>query len=175
MARSIGDTDGKSIGVISEPIVTEYSFSLATDHFIVLGSDGIWDVMENEEVVNFVECYRHHCLRQDPIDTQPGQGVRISPKTACIAQLLCEEARVRWFTIVEKEDVMIDDISAVVLELQTTDQKLQPAAEINRQQTIKAEDGTVVPQSQGSSPTRGKVDPRRGSLITGSFNVAQPS
>ena len=71
MARSIGDTDGKSIGVISEPIVTEYSFSLATDHFIVLGSDGIWDVMENEEVVNFVECYRHHCLRQDPIESQP--------------------------------------------------------------------------------------------------------
>jgi hypothetical protein len=30
--------------------------------------------------------------------------------------MLCEEARVRWLTVVEKEDVMIDDISAIVLE-----------------------------------------------------------
>ena len=64
MARSIGDTDGKSIGVISEPILTRYTFSMTTDHFIVLGSDGIWDVMENEEVVNFVECSRHDSLRE---------------------------------------------------------------------------------------------------------------
>ena len=126
MARSIGDTDGKSIGVISEPIVTEYTFSLMTDHFIVLGSDGIWDVMENEEVVNFVESYRHSCLRQ-PMEVPIGGSVKVRPASATIAQLLCEEARVRWFTIVEKEDVMIDDISAVVLELQTSDQNLQPA------------------------------------------------
>lgn len=65
MARSIGDTDGKNIGVISYPILTDYTSSVESDHFIVLGSDGIWDVMENEEVVNFVECYRHFCLRED--------------------------------------------------------------------------------------------------------------
>jgi len=103
MARSIGDTDGKSIGVISEPIVTDYSFSLETDHFVVLGSDGIWNVMENQEVVNFVECYRHHCLRYESLDShKPTKDLLISPKTACIAQLLCEEARVRWLTFVEK-------------------------------------------------------------------------
>ena len=31
--------------------------------------------------------------------------------------MLCEEARHRWFTIVEEEDVLIDDISCVVIEL----------------------------------------------------------
>jgi hypothetical protein len=31
--------------------------------------------------------------------------------------MLCEEARVRWLTLIEEEDVLIDDISAVVVEI----------------------------------------------------------
>lgn len=41
----------------------------------------------------------------------------ITPLNTNIARLLCEEARVRWLSVVEQEDVPIDDISAVVIEL----------------------------------------------------------
>jgi len=39
--------------------------------------------------------------------------------------MLCEEARIRWLAIVEHEDVMIDDISAVIIEF-STDKKAAP-------------------------------------------------
>jgi serine/threonine protein phosphatase PrpC len=47
MSRSIGDYLGKDIGIIAEPIVTTHTHSLTSDKFIVLASDGVWDVMEN--------------------------------------------------------------------------------------------------------------------------------
>ena len=40
----------------------------------------------------------------------------VTPSNSCIAHLLCEEARLRWLTLVECENVMIDDIGCVVIE-----------------------------------------------------------
>ncbi|CAJ1956538.1 unnamed protein product [Sphenostylis stenocarpa] len=53
MARAFGDFCLKEYGVISIP---EFSHRLLTDkdQFIVLASDGIWDVLSNEEVVGIV-------------------------------------------------------------------------------------------------------------------------
>ncbi|XP_047156749.1 probable protein phosphatase 2C 52 [Vigna umbellata] len=53
MARAFGDFCLKEYGVISIP---EFSHRLLTDkdQFIVLASDGIWDVLSNEEVVEIV-------------------------------------------------------------------------------------------------------------------------
>ncbi|KAK6919014.1 PPM-type phosphatase-like domain [Dillenia turbinata] len=53
MARAFGDFCLKEYGVISVP---EYSHRLLTDkdQFIVLASDGVWDVLSNEEVVDIV-------------------------------------------------------------------------------------------------------------------------
>jgi serine/threonine protein phosphatase PrpC len=118
MSRSIGDFDASNLGVISTPVTTAVQHTPGADFFIVAGSDGIWDVMENEEVANFVEKYRSNCLKET---SGPGRVKRYMPSNACIAQLLCEEARQRWITIVEEEDVMIDDISAVVWELHIED------------------------------------------------------
>jgi len=114
MSRSIGDIVGTEIGVISTPHLSTHKIQ-EEDAFIVLASDGVWDVMENAEVVDFVEAYRHHCRRgnytREPVEE------RTRPTNAPIAQLLCEEARMRWLTIVEEEDVIIDDISAVIVEM----------------------------------------------------------
>jgi serine/threonine protein phosphatase PrpC len=57
MARSIGDRTGESVGVICEPILTEARLT-GGEQFLVACSDGIWDVMNNEDVVNFVQCAR---------------------------------------------------------------------------------------------------------------------
>jgi serine/threonine protein phosphatase PrpC len=109
MSRSIGDSSGSSIGVISVPICTRLPRT-GSERFIVLASDGVWDVMDNEDVVNFVETYRKKCL----LDCQPPDVVNTNNTT--VAQLLCEEARIRWLGVVAEEDVMIDDISTIVLQ-----------------------------------------------------------
>ena len=58
MSRSIGDRIGKRLGIISEPIVNKLENTFESNYFLILGSDGIWDVMENKEVMDFVETYR---------------------------------------------------------------------------------------------------------------------
>jgi serine/threonine protein phosphatase PrpC len=117
MSRSIGDKTGKELGVIATPVTTTYKCAAEHDMFVVLGSDGLWDAMENDEVVNFVQHYRKTCKR----DLLSADTELVTPLSVSIAQLLCEEARYRWKYIVEDEDVMVDDISAIVLELQAPD------------------------------------------------------
>jgi len=40
--------------LISEPEIESIELNPMTDKFIVIGSDGIWDVMTSAEVVGFV-------------------------------------------------------------------------------------------------------------------------
>ena len=68
--------------------------------------------MDNEDVINFVEYYRLLACKQ----IKKHKDSEVTASNSCIAQLLCEEARVRWISIVETDDVMIDDISCAVLE-----------------------------------------------------------
>lgn len=53
MARAFGDFCLKNFGVISVPEVTHHRLT-ERDRFIVLATDGIWDVLSNEEVVGIV-------------------------------------------------------------------------------------------------------------------------
>ena len=90
MSRSIGDSAGNHVGIISTPVTSTYDRN-GQELFIVAASDGIWDVMSNQEVVSFVEKLRNASSRgitESPQDT-------ISNNTTCIAHLLCEEARKR--------------------------------------------------------------------------------
>lgn len=116
MSRSLGDTIAHEIGVSSVPIIASRQLKEGQDFFIVLGSDGLWDMMENQEVSDFVEAYRQRSVRGQQM---PLYVDVVEPSNVCISHLLCEEARARWLSIVEAEDVLIDDISCVVLELIT--------------------------------------------------------
>ena len=53
MSRSIGDTEAHEIGVTCDPITTVLDHKPDYDFFIVAGSDGVFDVMDNIDVVNF--------------------------------------------------------------------------------------------------------------------------
>ena len=58
MSRSVGDVLAKKAGVVAEPEVTMFVFDPQdslhiTPKFVVLASDGIWDVMSNEQVAEF--------------------------------------------------------------------------------------------------------------------------
>lgn len=111
MSRSLGDSMASQLGVCSDPIITVHEIT-NSDLFIAMGSDGVWDPMTNQEVADFVEAYRRNCVNG------PGtQEAIISPHCVNIAQLLAEEARLRWRGICEAQDVPIDDISTIVVEL----------------------------------------------------------
>ena len=76
VSRSIGDVVAHQVGVSCEPEIFEKELD-SDDHFIVIGSDGVWDAMSSCEVVGFIfqkmETNREKC-----------------------AVLLAEERRNRW-------------------------------------------------------------------------------
>ncbi|VFQ61796.1 unnamed protein product [Cuscuta campestris] len=76
MARAFGDFCLKDYGVISIP---EISHRVLTDRdkFIVLASDGVWDVLSNEEVV---------------------ETVVSAPSRSCAARMIVESAAREWKT-----------------------------------------------------------------------------
>ncbi|KAL5579216.1 hypothetical protein UlMin_011658 [Ulmus minor] len=53
MARAFGDFCQKDFGLISVPEITHRRLT-KEDEFIILATNGIWDVLSNEEVVNIV-------------------------------------------------------------------------------------------------------------------------
>ena len=92
MSRIIGDGCATSVGVTHDPEFLEMAI-IPEDKFIVLGSDGIWEFLPNEEVVKIVVPF-----------WKVGDV-----KGAC--EKLLQEAQDRW--VVEEE--VIDDITCVIV------------------------------------------------------------
>ena len=166
MSRSIGDKIAASVGVIAAPILNSFKMYPESDQFIVIASDGVWDVMENIEVVNFVERFRLACQVKDLNPVYPAKACN-----STIARLLCEEARYRWMGILEKEDVCVDDISCVVIELTSVEPSTSGTSEPQKTdrhhdmvfQSLTVE-GTVKLQREKvarNDPTRGSVADER--------------
>ena len=57
MSRSIGDRVAKTVGVINSPIKLAFNLKGGNFPFVVAASDGIWDVMTNSEVIDFIQHY----------------------------------------------------------------------------------------------------------------------
>ena len=92
MSRSIGDFIASSLGVISEPVITEFELTEDTK-FLVLASDGVWEFLDSNKVMNMVLPYYE----------------KNDPDNAC--KLLIKESTTWW----ENEDVVIDDITSIVV------------------------------------------------------------
>ena len=92
MSRSFGDGIAHSVGVISDPEITEYSF-LYEDKFIILASDGIWEFISSDECINLVKDFY------------------VKKDINGALNFLYKEASKRW--IIE-EDV-IDDITLIII------------------------------------------------------------
>ncbi|XP_045787672.1 probable protein phosphatase 2C 33 [Trifolium pratense] len=90
MARAFGDFCLKDFGLISIPEVS-YRRLTDQDQFVVLATDGIWDVMSNEQVVNIVAS---------------------APRSSA-AKLLVESAVLAWRTKLPSSKP--DDCSAICL------------------------------------------------------------
>lgn len=113
MSRSLGDVAGKQVGVISDPIIEFFPLVNFKDQFLVIASDGVWDTMNNEDVSNFVETFRNKCLNR----VVEHNDFEICEDNSTVARILAEEARFRWLGQCMEQDVLIDDISVIVIEL----------------------------------------------------------
>ena len=92
MSRSIGDMDAKKVGVIPNPQIVEYTIDFFSK-YMLLASDGIWEFISNEEAMRIGNKYY---LRNDP------KG-------------LCHELTQKAIKLWEKKDVVIDDITIIVV------------------------------------------------------------
>ena len=91
MSRSFGDEIAHDVGVICNPEIFDYHL-LKEDMFIILASDGIWEFISSEEVVDIVkEFYWKNDVKG-------------------AAECLYEEACKRWMN---KEGI-IDDITLII-------------------------------------------------------------
>lgn len=94
MARSIGDHNAATVGVIAEPEVNQYSFD-DRDAVMVIASDGVWELLDSQQVIDIVaQCY----------DSAPND----------IVDHIIEQAAYMWK--VEEGDYR-DDISCIVAKL----------------------------------------------------------
>ena len=93
MTRSFGDYYASTAGTISIPEVSEYKF-IPEDKFLILASDGLFEFMESNEVVNIVSEYYE---KNDIV--------------GC-SEFLYKESYRKW--IYEEEDT-VDDITIILV------------------------------------------------------------
>mmetsp|Transcript_23990 Transcript_23990/g.82944 ORF Transcript_23990/g.82944 Transcript_23990/m.82944 type:complete len:107 (+) Transcript_23990:746-1066(+) len=98
MSRSFGDSIVHGLGVAADPEVSEHAVQQG-DLFLILATDGVWDVLDNAAAVALV----HQHLTHSTGDWN----------TAEAADVLCHAARRRWETL----SPMIDDITALIVDL----------------------------------------------------------
>ena len=101
MSRSIGDSIAASVGVIATPDFIEHELR-PEDKYLVLMSDGIFEFISNEEIIEMIHTY-----------AQQGEG----PKE--VAKRLVKEARKRWQ---EEEEDVVDDCTVLVAYLSSDDE-----------------------------------------------------
>lgn len=107
MSRSLGDSIVHKSGVSAEPEVLEHALGEA-DEFLLLATDGVWDVVDNNHAVQMV----HSFVARSPAHWSPLEA----------ANSVVKFARGRW----EKLSPMIDDITCIVVKLQQHQQTGHP-------------------------------------------------
>ena len=94
MARSIGDHAAATVGVISEPEITEYDI-VEDDFAIIIATDGVWELLSSQQVADI--CH----------------GVK-SGDVQEMTEVVAEQASYMWK--VEEGDYR-DDITLIIIKL----------------------------------------------------------
>lgn len=97
MSRSLGDLIVHNVGVIAEPEVIEHVLE-GNDEFVILATDGVWDVVDNNQAVQLVATVSSKSPAWSTLEA---------------ALLLTRFARSRW----TKLSLTADDITCVVVKL----------------------------------------------------------
>ena len=97
MSRSLGDIDADACGVIPTPEVAFYQLRMGVDKFIVLASDGVWEFLSSDHVVEVVAGF-----------------LRRGEPAIVAARFLIAKAALAWRA---EEGDYRDDITAIVAHL----------------------------------------------------------
>jgi serine/threonine protein phosphatase PrpC len=111
MSRSLGDAIVHKCGVSAEPEVLEHVVD-DLDEFVIIATDGVWDVVDNAHAVQMVQnIISKYASSSGSSGGGGGGGGGWSPLEAshCVTKF----ARSRW----EKLSPMIDDITCIVVKL----------------------------------------------------------
>ncbi|KAF5463360.1 hypothetical protein F2P56_019279 [Juglans regia] len=111
MSRAFGDYCVKGFGLISVPEVTQRNIT-SRDQFVVLATDGVWDVVSNQEAVEIVSS---------------------TPDRAKSAKRLVEFAVHGWKS--KRRGIAMDDISAICLFFHSS--PFSPALQVHPCTTLK--------------------------------------
>jgi serine/threonine protein phosphatase PrpC len=115
MSRSLGDSVVHRFGVSAEPEITEYHLT-EMDEFVILASDGIWDVVDNNQAIQVIQNFitKGSAGGGGSGDRGGGGGGGGGGWDQLEAAVwLTKFARARW----EKMSAMIDDITCVVMKI----------------------------------------------------------
>ncbi len=96
MARSLGDLRLQRVGVIADPEIKRFQLNKDTDKFVVIASDGVWDHLDNQRVIDIAKRF---------IDQGAGKA----------AAAVSDAARKQWGI---QGGGYVDDITTVVVKLQ---------------------------------------------------------
>jgi integrin-linked kinase-associated serine/threonine phosphatase 2C len=119
ITRSIGDLIAHTIGVISDPEIT-FRFREQGDKFIVLGSDGVWDVMSSAEAVGLVL----NCETREES-----------------ANKLVEECKVRWNLL---NEVKLQQSRAILESSETNQKKINEKLEALKKSMVRDDITAIV-------------------------------
>jgi serine/threonine protein phosphatase PrpC len=97
MSRSLGDLVVHTVGVSAEPELIEHAVE-SHDEFVIIATDGVWDVIDNNQAVQLVASISSKSPLWSPLEA---------------AALLTKFARSRWTKLAQTAD----DITAIVLKL----------------------------------------------------------
>lgn len=100
MSRSVGDALAHEVGVSCEPDIHNQTIQ-NNDHFVILGSDGLFDVIDNDQVAELTQIF---------LSREPQHPTNLEK----IASFLATTARKRWESFGIEN---IDDITCVVIAL----------------------------------------------------------
>ena len=92
MTRSFGDHAAAEVGCIAEPEILEMNMT-EDDKFLVIASDGVWEFLENDEVVKIIEPhYKNNSAEK-------------------AAEALIKESLKKW----KQEENVVDDITCIII------------------------------------------------------------
>jgi len=97
MSRSLGDSIAHKSGVSAEPEILDHSID-EYDEFMIIATDGVWDVVDNNQAVQMVNNFASKSSQWSTVEA---------------ATCVCKFARSRW----EKLSPMIDDITCLVVKI----------------------------------------------------------
>lgn len=100
MSRALGDEEAQALGLRSDPDIVEVP--LPPGFTLIVASDGVWDKLAPEAVMEHVETRKH-----------AGSGRLTAERLQLVATSVVSEARLRWPATPIDGD--IDDITAIVV------------------------------------------------------------